>query len=183
MPQVILPLVPEGATSISDIVSVYRSEERWTYFMGIHALFSHAPEDLRSFRMIIGQLVCEGACRQVDIKQTFGVPERSISRSVQRYRSDGVGGFFKKRGRRRGGKVLTKALLLRAQELLDEGYDCTLAAEELGIKRDTLRKAINDGRLKESADKVSLTKSSRSTEDAAASDGMGTACTRPSNSR
>ena len=41
-----------------------------------------------------------------------------------------------------------------------------------------MRKAINDGRLKESTDKVSLTKSSRSTEDAAASDGMGTACSR-----
>ena len=32
MAQAILPLVPEGATSISDIVSVYRSEDRWTYF-------------------------------------------------------------------------------------------------------------------------------------------------------
>ena len=178
MPQAILPLVPEGATSISDIVSVYKSEDCWTYFIGLNAIFSHAAEDLRSFRMISGQLVCEGACRQADIKRTFGVPERSISRSVQRYRIDGPGGFFKKQGRGRGGKVLTKTLLLRAQELLDEGYDRTLAAEELGIKRDTLRKAINDGRLKESTDKVSLTKSSRSTEDAAASDGMGTACSR-----
>ena len=62
MPQPILPLLPEGATPITDIVSVYRSAERWTYFLGINAIFSHAPRDLRSFRMIIGQLVCEGTC-------------------------------------------------------------------------------------------------------------------------
>ena len=178
MPQPILPLLPEGATPITDIVSVYRSAERWTYFLGINAIFSHAPGDLRSFRMIIGQLVCEGTCRQVDIHRAFGVPERSISRSVRRYRTDGVRGFFKKQGRGRGGKVLSKVVLVRAQELLDGGLDRTAVAKELGIKRDTLRKAINDGRLYERANEVSLTKSYRSTVDAAAADGMGTACTR-----
>ena len=59
MPQAILPLVPEGATSISDIVSVYKSEDRWTYFIGLNAIFSHTAEDLRSFRMISGQLIMD----------------------------------------------------------------------------------------------------------------------------
>ena len=63
MPQPILPLVPDGATPITDILSVYRGNQRWTYFLGVHAIFSHPQDDLRSFRMISGQLVCEGTCR------------------------------------------------------------------------------------------------------------------------
>ena len=34
MPQQILPLIPRGATQINGLVSVWREEERWTYFLG-----------------------------------------------------------------------------------------------------------------------------------------------------
>ena len=33
MPQQILPLIPRGATEINGLVSVWRDEERWTYFV------------------------------------------------------------------------------------------------------------------------------------------------------
>jgi len=95
--------------------------------------------------------------------------------------------------------VMNEAVRVRAQELLDSGYSRVEVAEELGIKYDTLRKAINQRRLHEpgrtcesaqwvadrsqgsvedaAAEMGASDRSQRSVEDAAAE--MGTACTRP----
>ncbi len=124
-------------------------------------------------------MVESGGCRQVDIIRTFGVSKSSVIRSVNKLRQEGVEAFFKPRAVRYGGTVLTPQVLSHAQSLLDEEYSRTEVANNLCVKYDTLRKAINDGRLKESKIQRKLTtKSSRTTVDTKASDGLGTACTR-----
>ncbi len=57
MPQLILPLIPEGATRICDLVSVYRSEKCWTYFLGLHPINSHDVGDAPLFRLITAMLI------------------------------------------------------------------------------------------------------------------------------
>ena len=179
MPQQILPLVPRGATQINGLVSVYRDGTSWTYFLSTYPIYSHAQNDRRMFRMVTAQLVDSGACRQIDIQNTFGVSKSSVIRSVNKLRSDGAEAFFLQRKGRRGGNVFTSKVLEQAQNLLDQGYLRKDAARELGIKYDTFRKAINDGRLIEPRESESgLTKSSRDVIDTAAAEGMGTACTR-----
>ncbi|MCP4339201.1 MAG: hypothetical protein GY799_10015 [Desulfobulbaceae bacterium] len=74
---------------------------------------------------------------------------------------------------------MTQEVLEKAQNLLDNEYSKKEVAEELGVKYDTFRKAINDGRLKTKEPSESTTnKSTRTVVDAAAANGMGTACTR-----
>ncbi|MCP4345298.1 MAG: hypothetical protein GY795_07205 [Desulfobacterales bacterium] len=177
--QAILPLIPFGASKISDIVSVWREEDRWTYFMGFYPIYSHDAKDLRMFRMVTAQLVESGACRQVDILNTFGVSKSSADRSQRKLRQGGTEAFFKPRQGRKGGSVLTPSVLEKAQGLLNQGYSRREISDELNVKSDTLRKAISDGRLHE-PDRTgpATTKSSRTQTDAAAADGMGTACTR-----
>ena len=130
MPQLILPLIPEGTTRICDLVSVYRSEKSWTYFYGLHPIYSHGAGDAPLFRLTTAMLIESGACRHRDIVKTFGVSRSLVDRSLKKY----------------------------------------------------LRKAINDGRLREpkaaEPSAAGSDKSSRSALDAAAADGMGTACTR-----
>jgi hypothetical protein len=179
MPQLILPLIPRGATQINGLVSVFRDDTDWTYFLSTIPIYSHKQGDHRMFRMVTSQLVDSGTCRQVDIQRTFGISKSSVIRSVNKLRSGGAEAFFVLRQGRRGGKVFTPEALEQAQHLLDEGYSRKDAAVELGIKYDTFRKAINDGRLIESrASDAALTKSSRNVVDTAAADGMGTGCTR-----
>lgn len=179
MPQQILPLIPRGATQINDLVSVFRDDTNWTYFYSTHPIYSHKKEDYRMFRMITAQMVETGACRQRDIQRTFGVSKSSVIRSVNKLRSGGVEAFFAKRTGRRGGSVFTPDTLEQAQARLDQGRSRKDTAQELGIKYDTFRKAINDGRLTDSTvSEVALTKSSRDAIDIAAADGMGTGCTR-----
>ncbi len=192
IPQALLPLIPDGATCISDFISVVREDGQWIYFCGAVPLFQHSENDRRSFQMFTAQLICQGACRQVDIVRAFGVSKHSVIRSVNKHRAGGVEAFYTPRATR-GASVLTPEVTAQAQQLLGAGWSRREVAEHLNLKLDTLRKAIQQGRLTEpdppgpgepAPDQVptaqpptATDKSTRAAADAAAE--MGTACTRP----
>ena len=172
--------MPEGATPINEILSVWRDDSRWTYFIGSHPVYSHACDDLRMFRLTAAQLIDTGNCRACEIIRTFGVSKSSIDRAVRRYREEGAEGFFRPRSRRGVGTVMTPEVLSQAQEMLYE-YDSRRAvADKLEVPYATLVKAIQDGRLYEPSGQApgNTTKSYRNIKDAEAAEGMGTACTR-----
>jgi transposase len=187
-----LPLIADGATRVSDFISVVRENDQWIYSCGAQPVFHHAQSDLRSFRMFTAQLICQGACRPVDVMRAFGVSKSSVIRSVNKYRADGVKAFYTPRAPRRAA-VMTPEVMAQAQELLTLGWSRREVAEHLNLKLDTLRKAIQQGRLTElgplgpgepAPDKdpapqpsTATDKSTRAVLDAAAE--MGTACTRP----
>ena len=65
-------------------------------------------------------------------------------------------------------------MLEKAQRLLDQGYTRSDAVQELDVKYNTFRKAINAGRLIEPTPiQIAITRSSRNVVDVAAADGMG----------
>ncbi len=179
MTQLLLPFVSPGVTQVNPRVSVWKIDDRWTYFLGRFPIYSHREDDQRMFRMIIAQLIESGACRQTEVIDAFGVSKSSVIRAQNKLRKGGSEAFFIDRRGRKCGTILTPKVLDQAQRFLDEGLSRKEIAGELGVKYDTFRKAINDGRLKERAPFESGTnKSTRSVVDAAAADGMGTACTR-----
>jgi len=184
VPQALLPLIPDGATRINERISVVRESGEWTYLVGVAPIFRHPEEDRRSFRMFTAQLVCQGVCRQLEIVRTFGVSANSVKRSVKKYRDDGVQSFYQPR-KGRGATVMTEPVTARAEELLGGGCSRREVADQLGVAYDTLRKAINHGRLREPSGSEAPAalvrevsdKSERSVADRSAD--MGVACTRP----
>lgn len=177
--QTILPLVPAGATPINEILSVWRDEKRWTYFIGSHPICSHDAADLRLFRLTFAQLIDTGNCRACEIIKTFGVSKSSVDRAVRRYRAGGVEAFFMRRSRRGTGTVMTPEVLGQAQRMLNAHDSRRTVADELHIPYATLVKAIQDERLHvPQGPPPGSTKSDRSIRDAEAAEGMGTACTR-----
>ena len=192
MPQALLPMIPHGAKRINDLISVVREDRQWTYFCSIQPVFQHPEDDRPSFRMFTAQLCCQGVCTQAQIIRAFGVSKNSVLRSVAKYRQEGIDGFYQPR-RGRGSSVMTSEITSQAEKLLELGHSRGEVAEELGIRYDTLRKAINQGRVREPlpSNEVSRElavlpppiaasdKSTRSDADAAAGNEMGIACTRP----
>jgi transposase len=182
MPQLLLPLIPEGASQINQALSVVRENGHWTYFLGAWPIFRHEENDRRTFRMFTAQLVCQGVCKQADVIRTFGVSKNSVLRSVRKFLEEGIDGFYQSR-KTRGPSVLTADVLTRAQELLNTGQRPQEVAQQLDLKYDTLRKAIQHGRLHLPSTPQSAElnppsdKSERTASDAVAE--MGTACTRP----
>ena len=146
MPQMQLPFFPHGATELNSHLAIIREGDEVTYIYGHLPIFTHHVNDISTFRMFTSQLYLNGSVKQSEIYQAFGVSSISVKRSVKLYREKGAGGFYKKR-KARGPAVLTPPVLQKAQKLFDEGLDRKAVAKELGLKADTLQKAVKSGRL------------------------------------
>lgn len=146
MPQLQLPIYSEGMTPINQNLAFMRKGDTITYIYGSLPIFSHDISDMKSFRMFTSQLYINGSASQAEICRAFGVSKISLKRSVKLYREKGVAGFFAAPNRR-GAAVLTPAVLLQVQELLDSGRSIVEIAKELTLKADTLRKAVQAGNL------------------------------------
>ena len=57
MPQLLLPMFPDAVTPIKDLLSVGKQDGQVVYFHGLLPVFSHAEEDLATFRMITAQFL------------------------------------------------------------------------------------------------------------------------------
>jgi transposase len=146
MPQTAFPFFPEGVTHITSLLAFRKQDARITYFNGAMPVFIHDDDDLDSFRMITAQFCVNGNAKQADIVRAFGVTKISLKRAVKRYREQGPRGFYTPR-KRRGPAVLTQAVLAEAQRFFDEGLETSEVADQLGLKRDTLAKAVRAGRV------------------------------------
>ena len=146
MPQVQLPLFAQGVTSITSELGYEKRNGSVTYFNGAMPVFSHAEDDLQTFRMITSQFCINGRCTQPDIVRSFGVPLSTVKRYCALYRSKGPAGFYAAPAVR-GAAVLTEPVVKQAQDLLDEGQEPSQVAQTLGIKPNTFDKAIRAGKL------------------------------------
>src|ERR1035437_2912663 len=147
MPQVQLPLFPSGTTLITPELAFERRDNQVVYFNGHLPVFTHAVEDLSSFRMLTSQLIVNGTTSQTQIVKAFGVPLVTVKRGVKRYRQGGAKLFFSPPAKRVGHR-LTPERLGQAQQLLDEGRSVPEVGRELGVLGSTLHKAIDHGRLR-----------------------------------
>lgn len=141
-------MFPSDVTEINSLISFAKRDGTVFYFNGPLPVFSHAEEDRPSFRMFVSQLVVNDNCSQAEIVRAFGISTISIKRYVKQYRKSGTASFFKSRKARQP-RVLTPSVLKKVQELLQQGQESSAVAQQLGIKSDTLRKAIKAGRIVE----------------------------------
>lgn len=153
MPQTLLPIFPAEATPINNVVSFARRDGMVYYFHGCQPVFSHAEQDLKSFRMFTSQLAVNGTCKQAEMVRAFGISTISMKRYVKKYRQGGAAVFYGQR-RKAQPRVLTGEVLRQAQEMLEQGESRSAVAEKLDLKPDTLRKAVRAGRLVEPGKKT-----------------------------
>jgi transposase len=153
MPQVQLPIFVDGATQVTEDLAFERRDGRVTYFNGTMPVFAHDESDLATFRMITSQFVVNGNATQSEISQAFGIPKISVKRAVKRYREEGPRGFYKPRNTR-GAAVLVPDVLKQAQAMLDMGDSLEAIGACLGVKTNTLNKAVHAGKLHRSKKKV-----------------------------
>ncbi|MBN1695418.1 helix-turn-helix domain-containing protein [candidate division WOR-3 bacterium] len=147
MPQIQLPLFPPELTEINRIISFQKRNGRVYYFHYLSPIYSHEEGDIESFRYITSQLIINGNVSQIEIAHAFGVSYISVKRGVKRLREKGTSGFFKKR-KGRTSHILTEEIIEKAQNLLNKGDSPGEIAKVLKLKANTIRKAIQAGRLK-----------------------------------
>jgi len=146
MPQLQLPFFPQGMTLINANIGFHREGDMITYFHGHLPVFRHEVDDQRSFRMITSQLYINGSVKQSEICRAFGIAAINVKRGVKLYREKGIAGFYQE-PRRRGAAVLTPPVVVEIQGYLDQGEELTEIASRMGLLADTLRKAVQAGKL------------------------------------
>lgn len=146
MPQVQLPMFPAGSVEINRDLACRVEGDSVVYFNGHLPVFMHAKDDLASFRMFTSQLIVQGSATQGHVARAFGVPLVSIKRATKLYRARGAAGFFVPKERREGTK-LDAAKLEEARAMLVQGHALVTVSQRTGVLIDTLRKAIQAGRL------------------------------------
>ena len=148
MPAETHPIYSKDYQVINVAVGYKLEEDSVYYFVNGLPVFSHHRDDFASFRMITSQLIVNSVCANVEIQNAFGVTKSSVCRSVSKFKTGGSGSFYASVNRRKG-PVMTNEILIKAQELLTDGYSRLDVAKELDIKKDTLSKAILVGKLSE----------------------------------
>jgi hypothetical protein len=150
MPQAQLPLFPAGSTRLNDHLGVSCRDGQVTYFNGQLPVFTHAQDDVASFRLFTSQLVANGSATPGQIQRAFGVPKVAVQRALARYRAHGTKAFFAPPPPRQGRK-LTPEVLAQAQARLDAGDDVPAVSRQTGVLANTIHKAIRAGRLRRPA--------------------------------
>jgi hypothetical protein len=155
MPQLQLPMFPEGVTHITNQLAVMKKDGQVTYFNGHMPVFSHAETDIQTFRMITSQFCVSGHVKQSDIIRTFGVTSISVKRSVKIYRENGPKGFYAPRVTR-GPAVLVEDVVSEIEGRLAGGATPAEVAMDLGVKLNTMQKAMREGRIRAPVKKNSM---------------------------
>ena len=146
MPQVQLPIFPAGSVEINRDLACRTEGDQVVYYNGHLPVFTHAKNDLASFRLFTSQLIVQGSATQGHIAKAFGVPLVAIKRATKLYRERGLAGFFVPKARREGSK-LNAQKLEQARALLVQGQPLPVVSQQTGVLTDTLRKAVAAGRL------------------------------------
>ncbi len=146
MPQIQLPMFPAGAVELNGDLACRGEAGTVVYYHGQLPIFTHAQDDVASFRMFTSQLIAQGSATQGQIQRAFGVPRVAVQRAAKLYRERGAAGFFAPAPRREGSK-LTAEKLTQAAALLTAGEPVARVSAQTGVLNNTLRKAIAAGRL------------------------------------
>jgi len=146
MPQIQLPVFPQGSTEFNDSIAVVREDQRVVYFNGHLPVFSHAADDVDSFRMFTSQLIVNGSATIGQVQRAFGVSPTTIKRYLAVFRKEGPAAFFTK-APPKFGKKLDAEKTAQAKHLLEQGMSVPEVSKETGVQQDTLRKAIYANRL------------------------------------
>lgn len=154
-PQMFIPIFATGTVHINPYLAYQKEDGRVYYFNG-HAMpvFSHAENDVKSFKMIVSQFCVHGNATQAEIIRAFGIPSITMKRAVKTFRTRGPEGFFVRSSPKRKPRVLIPEVITEVQKLLDIGSSPREIADKLGLKQNTLEQAIRAGRLKKKSHKM-----------------------------
>lgn len=179
MRQINLPLVPDAVINLGQSFSVLFEADQVTWFHGLDITCRHRRSDQNQFRMEIARLCAFSDVKQSVMARATGLHANTIMGYVARMLKSGPGSFFSP-SPVRSATVLTEERLADCQRRLGEGRSRSQVAAEAGIKKNTLDKAIRDGRLRlpAAAPSAASTPGARATAGReAALHGMGSGCT------
>ena len=81
MPQMHLPLFPDGVEHITSELAFEKRDGQVTYFNGHMPVFIDDEQDIPTFRVITAQFCINGNAKLADISHAFGVTLINVKRT------------------------------------------------------------------------------------------------------
>ena len=176
--------IPEGAQEIGGDVRILEKEDWVFYLVGTDNYFSHKKEDRQSRRFALASLLENGHVKACELERPpLCIPHRTLMNWLAQCRHRGPGSFYRLPTPTKP-RIMTMDKGAECARLLAEGKNPAQVARLVGVKESTLRKAIARQAVPQRPEREApaasegSSKSERSRADAAAAEGMGTACTR-----
>jgi transposase-like protein len=140
-------MFPKGVSAINELLAFAQEGDNITYYHGLMPVFTHHKNDNQTFRLILSQFYVNGNASQSELVKALGIPPVTLKRAVKLYKEKGPQGFFEphKRG---GPRVLTIDAVAEIERLFEEGKDVSEIGQQLEIRVDTIKKGIQQGRVK-----------------------------------
>ncbi len=145
--QLRMPIFPAGGVRLGEQISVMVQDGTVYYFHYDMPVFSHAETDVAMFRMYTSSLCDKAVCKLVEVERAFSVTGASVKRALKQFRNEGPESFFKTKHSGSKPRVLFGERFEEVQGLLDEGLSPRTIEDRTGVKADTIRRAIQGGRL------------------------------------
>jgi hypothetical protein len=146
MRQVNLPLIPNSSIDLGNCFSVFFSETEVIWSHGIECIGRHRRDEQDQYRLEIARMCAVCGVRQSVMARATGLHPNTVMAYVSRLLEHGSASFFVP-SPVRGGSVLTAERLRECQRRLDEGRSRSETARLCGVRKNTLDKAVRDGRL------------------------------------
>jgi predicted transcriptional regulator len=146
--QLMLPIFPLDTRMISRCLGVYERDSIVQYIANGLPIYSHASEDLQSFRFITSNFINQGLCKSSEVSRCFGIPVDSVKRYLTKLRTEGEVAFFSGEKRKGYCHKIRGSVLENIQKKLDKGRSVNSIAKEEGLTEGSIRYSIKQGYLK-----------------------------------
>src|SRR3990172_3794727 len=146
-----LSLQPAEGMEINQTVSVVDDGKTMAYFAAGVPVFAHAQADIVGRRVAQAQLIALKLARPSELRAATRVGRTTLYRQQRRLKEEGVAGLIDDKPGPKSRSKLKPAVLIEAQELLDEGRAKNAVAKLLGVSEGTIRNAVGRRWLHERA--------------------------------
>ena len=143
--QLQLAIFPESTKLINSSVGFYKDKEFVFYAHNGSPIFCHHVDSMNNYRYILANLVQSKLCSPREISDALGISQRNVERYAQKLREHGMESFFNQIDHRGECYKMTEAVLLQAQQLLDQGYSQLKIAHALGVSESCIRYHLKNG--------------------------------------
>jgi hypothetical protein len=145
--QLFLPVNPEGARPLNELVAIEVKGDQVAYFAGGVPVFMHVLGDRVGARLAACQMLTLKLAKKKELAQALSINRVTLYRQQRKMMLEGVGGLVDEIRGPKGARKLTGEVLAQAQQCLDERKSIRQTGVAVGISEGTIRHAVKRGHL------------------------------------
>jgi hypothetical protein len=145
--QLQLPFFPTHTKYINSTLGLFEKDGFVYYLHNGSPIYCHCKDDRKSYRFIVGNLICNKLCTISEFHESLGEARKNIERYAKTFREKGAAYYFSRKETRGQCYKVTDELKTEIQAKLDEGISQYRISKDCGISEASIRYHLKNGNL------------------------------------